>query len=109
MSSTTVPGRTACSEPTCSPSRPPSDTRSCSAAAPPTASIPACSVRCPTIRSTTSPPSTPSSTRETGVNWHSDLSYTTRPTTGSLLYCVEIPEIGGDTRFTNMYLAHEAL
>lgn len=52
---------------------------------------------------------TPSSTRETGVNWHSDLSYTTRPATGSLLYCVEIPEIGGDTRFTNMYLAYDAL
>ena len=36
----------------------------------------------------------PSDTRETGVNWHSDLSYTTRPAMGSLLHCLEIPEIG---------------
>jgi taurine dioxygenase len=52
---------------------------------------------------------TPSNTRETGVNWHSDLSYTLRPATGSLLYCLEIPEVGGDTRFANMYLAYETL
>ena len=51
----------------------------------------------------------PSNTRETGVNWHSDLSYTLRPATGSLLYCLEIPEVGGDTQFANMYLAYDSL
>lgn len=51
----------------------------------------------------------PSNTRETGVNWHSDLSYTLRPAMGSMLYCLEIPEIGGDTMFANMYLAYDAL
>lgn len=51
----------------------------------------------------------PSNTRETGVNWHSDMSYTLRPAMGSLLYCLEIPEVGGDTQFANMYLAYDAL
>lgn len=51
----------------------------------------------------------PSNTRETGVNWHSDMSYTLRPAMGSLLYCLEIPEVGGDTQFANMYLAYDGL
>ena len=51
----------------------------------------------------------PSDTRETGVNWHSDMSYTLKPATGSLLYCVEIPEVGGDTMFSNTYLAYDTL
>jgi taurine dioxygenase len=51
----------------------------------------------------------PSDTRETGVNWHSDMSYTLRPAMGSLLYCREIPEVGGDTMFANMYLAYDTL
>lgn len=41
--------------------------------------------------------------------WHSDLSYREVPAKASLLYGREIPEIGGDTLFTNMYLAYEAL
>lgn len=51
----------------------------------------------------------PSLTRNTGRNWHSDLSYTRHPAKGSLLYCRERPEVGGDTLFTNMYLAYETL
>lgn len=51
----------------------------------------------------------PSLTRNTGRNWHSDLSYTRNPAKGSLLYCREKPEVGGDTMFTNMYLAYETL
>jgi taurine dioxygenase len=51
----------------------------------------------------------PSLTRNTGRNWHSDLSYTRNPAVGSLLYCKEKPEVGGDTMFTNMYLAYETL
>ena len=51
----------------------------------------------------------PSETRNTGRNWHSDLSYTTRPAKASLLLCKEKPPIGGDTMFANMYLAYETL
>ena len=51
----------------------------------------------------------PSETRNTGRQWHIDLSYTVRPSTGALLHCMEIPDVGGDTMFANMYLAYEAL
>ncbi len=51
----------------------------------------------------------PSQTRNTGRNWHSDLSYTDRPAKGSVLMCQEKPEVGGDTMFANMYMAYETL
>lgn len=51
----------------------------------------------------------PSLTAETGRQWHSDGAFTLRPPTGSLLHCHEIPEVGGDTWFTSMYSAYEAL
>lgn len=44
-----------------------------------------------------------------GRQWHSDLSTTTRPAKGSLLYCSELPPVGGDTMFANMYRAFETL
>jgi taurine dioxygenase len=44
-----------------------------------------------------------------GRQWHSDLSTTLRPARGSLLRSVVIPPVGGDTMFTNMYLAYETL
>lgn len=44
-----------------------------------------------------------------GRQWHSDLSTTTRPAKGSLLYCSELPPVGGDTMFANMYRAWETL
>jgi taurine dioxygenase len=44
-----------------------------------------------------------------GRNWHADGVYTLRPTTGSVLYCTAIPDAGGDTWFTSMYLAYETL
>lgn len=44
-----------------------------------------------------------------GQQWHSDLSYTTRPSLGSCLYCLKLPPVGGDTLFANMYLALETL
>lgn len=44
-----------------------------------------------------------------GRQWHSDLSTTTRPAKGSLLHCVELPEVGGDTMFCNMYKAWDSL
>lgn len=51
----------------------------------------------------------PSETRNTGRQWHSDLTYTVRPALGSLLYSRQIPEVGGDTMFANMYMAYETL
>jgi taurine dioxygenase len=51
----------------------------------------------------------PSETRNTGKQWHIDLSYTLRPSKGALLHCQEIPEVGGDTVFGNMYMAYETL
>lgn len=44
-----------------------------------------------------------------GQYWHTDLSYAAQPSLGSIMYAVEIPAIGGDTMFANMYLAYEAL
>lgn len=44
-----------------------------------------------------------------GQYWHSDLSYMQKPSMGSLLLCREMPEIGGDTMFANMYLAYDTL
>jgi taurine dioxygenase len=51
----------------------------------------------------------PSETRNTGRNWHADLTYTTRPAKGSLLLCKERPAVGGDTMFANLTLAYETL
>lgn len=37
--------------------------------------------------------------------WHSDMSFNEIPTAASLLYSLEIPPTGGNTGFSNMYLA----
>lgn len=44
-----------------------------------------------------------------GQYWHSDMSYMSRPPMQSLLYGLEMPALGGDTMFVNMYRAYEAL
>ncbi len=44
-----------------------------------------------------------------GTYWHSDLSYMSRPAMASLLYAIEVPPVGGDTLFCNMYAAYDAL
>jgi taurine dioxygenase len=51
----------------------------------------------------------PSDTRNTGRNWHTDLTFTPRPAKGALLLCRERPPVGGDTLWANMYMAYETL
>jgi len=51
----------------------------------------------------------PSDSRYTGRQWHTDMSFTTHPSLGSLLKSYEVPEVGGDTLFANMYRAYESL
>ena len=41
--------------------------------------------------------------------WHTDMSYSARPPSASVLYAIELPPSGGDTSFSNMYLAAERL
>ncbi|MFO1082332.1 MAG: TauD/TfdA family dioxygenase [Reyranellaceae bacterium] len=51
----------------------------------------------------------PSDSKYTGQQWHSDMSFTPVPSLGSVLRGIVIPPVGGDTMFTNMILAYEAL
>jgi taurine dioxygenase len=44
-----------------------------------------------------------------GGVWHSDTTYLDVPPMASMLLAREIPPVGGDTLFANMYLAYEAL
>ena len=44
-----------------------------------------------------------------GGSWHSDWSFQERPPSATILYAVDVPEHGGDTAFTNQYLAYETL
>lgn len=47
--------------------------------------------------------------RPSADRWHNDVTYLETPPMGSVLYAEEIPSIGGDTLWANMYLAYEAL
>jgi taurine dioxygenase len=44
-----------------------------------------------------------------GNDWHADVTYTEVPALGSVLYALEVPEFGGDTLFSNLYIAYETL
>ena len=44
-----------------------------------------------------------------GGGWHTDHSYDQIPAKGSVLYARELPDVGGDTLFSSMYAAYEAL
>lgn len=44
-----------------------------------------------------------------GRVWHTDGHFLTQPPSGSLLYAIETPPVGGDTFFANMVAAYEAL
>ncbi len=46
---------------------------------------------------------------DAGPMWHSDIAYKERTALGSMLYAIEVPNRGGDTRFANMYAAYDGL
>jgi len=49
------------------------------------------------------------SPRANGEGWHSDVSCDPTPPMGSILYIKQTPPKGGDTLFSSMYAAYEAL
>ncbi len=52
---------------------------------------------------------TPADKKNFGGSWHSDQAFTAKPAMGTMLFGVEIPSAGGDTLWTNLYLAYESL
>ena len=44
-----------------------------------------------------------------GASWHTDDSFMREPCSLTMLYGVVVPSRGGDTQFTNMYAAYDAL
>ncbi len=44
-----------------------------------------------------------------GAHWHSDDSYKSVPCSLTMLHAVQVPDVGGDTQFANMYAAHDDL
>jgi taurine dioxygenase len=52
---------------------------------------------------------TPSDKKNFGGSWHTDQMFSPQPALGTILYAVEVPSVGGDTMFTNQYLAYESL
>jgi len=51
----------------------------------------------------------PSQSRNIGAKWHTDHSYDQIPAMGSILVSRTTPKRGGDTVFSNMFLAYEQL
>lgn len=51
----------------------------------------------------------PTDGRNFGGAWHGDVTYLPEPPLGSILYAREVPEVGGDTLWSNLYLAYEDL
>jgi taurine dioxygenase len=51
----------------------------------------------------------PHETVNFGGIWHSDTVYLERPPMGTMLVAREVPPYGGDTMFSNMYAAYDAL
>ncbi len=46
---------------------------------------------------------------DAGSDWHSDHAYVDRPTAYTILQSVTLPKVGGDTEWTSMVAAYEAL
>jgi taurine dioxygenase len=51
----------------------------------------------------------PEQKRNIGGGWHTDHSYDQSPALGSILYARQVPPSGGDTLFSSMYAAYDAL
>jgi taurine dioxygenase len=51
----------------------------------------------------------PSDTKNFGGSWHTDQMFSPSPAMGTMLYAKEVPSAGGDTLFTNQYLAYDSL
>lgn len=51
----------------------------------------------------------PEQTTNIGGGWHTDHSYDLAPALGSMLYALVVPPAGGDTLFSSMYAAYDAL
>ena len=49
------------------------------------------------------------SKRVAGERWHSDVSCEPEPPMGSILHIHTLPDVGGDTLFSSMYAAYDAL
>src|ERR1700689_3667038 len=52
---------------------------------------------------------TPDDKKNFGGSWHTDQMFSPQPAMGTMLYAKEVPSAGGDTLFTNQYLAYESL
>ena len=44
-----------------------------------------------------------------GAGWHTDFTFQQQPPSRTLLYAIDVPPVGGDTLFTNLYAAYDAL
>ena len=51
----------------------------------------------------------PEDTMNFGWEWHSDTSHLEIPSLGSILVAKVVPPVGGDTFFSNQYMAYDAL
>ena len=51
----------------------------------------------------------PEDKKNFGGSWHTDQMFSPQPAMGTILYALEVPSAGGDTMFTNQYLAYESL
>ena len=51
----------------------------------------------------------PTDKRNFGGSWHTDQMFSPRPAMGTILYAMQVPSAGGDTMFSNQYLAFDSL
>lgn len=51
----------------------------------------------------------PGDKRNFGGDWHTDQMFAPEPAMGTMLWAKQVPEAGGDTMFSNQYLAYETL
>lgn len=51
----------------------------------------------------------PTDAHHFGNAWHTDLAYEEQPALGTILYGMDVPSAGGDTMFTSLYAAYDAL